>query len=370
MTKGVDRRSVLGAAGMIAIAPGMAQAEEITAAGGTAMRRIACEEGFSVPQLIDAVDRFMAARGDEEPGLKAQIGGGKYPRWPRLLDPELRIRDMVKSGVDMQVLLINSPGVQIFDAAEARDLAMLINDRAGEWVRRWPDRFVALAAVAPQDPAAAARELERAVKTLGARGAVINSHTRGAYLDERRFWPIFEAAQALDVPIYIHPRDPAPGALPYYSAQHLEGAVWGYAAETGLHALRLIMGGVFENFPRLKIVIGHDGEAVPFYLDRIDNRYRAMHQGGLGPLRRSPATIFRENFWITTSGANWAPAVRFCQQVLGPDRVLFAVDYPFEEEVAAVKQANEIPMPAGEAKMFFHRNAEKLFRIASKAAGA
>ena len=358
----VSRRAFIGSSGAAVLAAASTEALAQKRVSPHSLRRIAVEEGFSVPELIDAIDDYMAKHGESEPGLKAMIGGGKYPRWPRLLDPEVRLKDMTRSGVDMQVILVNSPGVQIFEAAQAVELAALINDRAIGWMRRWPDRFAPLAAVAPQDPVAAARELERAVG-LGLHGAVINSHTKGAYLDERRFWPILEAAQALDVPIYIHPRDPAPSALPLYAARGLEGAVWGYAAETSLHALRLIMAGVFDQFPRLKIVIGHDGEGIPFYLDRIDNRYRAMNQGGLGALKRSPATVFRENFWVTTSGANWSPAVRMCQEVLGADRVLFAVDYPFEDEDATVRQALGIPMEPATARAFFHGNAERLFKI-------
>ena len=362
------RRSFLAAAGGALAAPGIALAQESPNQSSGARyqgKKIACEEGFSIPELIDAIDRYMAQGADDEPGMRALIGDDKYPRWPRLLDPAVRLADMDRSDVDMQVLMVNSPGVQIFEATEASELASLINDRAHGWTTRWPDRFVALAAIAPQNPEGAAVELERAVTSLGHRGGIINSHTKGEYLDQRKFWPIFEAAQALDVPIYLHPREPAPGALEYYAAQHIEGAMWGYAAETSLHVLRMIVGGVFEEFPQLKIVIGHDGEGIPFFLDRIDNRYRSLHRGGLGPLTRSPATVFRENFWVTTSGANWAPAVRFCQQVLGADRVLFAVDYPFEDENAAVPQALSIDMPADEAELFFHRNAERIFTIPS-----
>lgn len=351
----LSRRTLIAATAATATLPA-------TAAPRGRMRRIATEEGFSTPELIDAIDAYMATRGDEEPGLKAMIGGGKYPRWPRLLDPEVRLKDMARSGVDMQVIMVNSPGVQIFDPAQATELARSINERALTWMRRWPDKFAPLAAIAPQAPAQAAQELERAVRA-GLKGAVVNSHTKGRYLDERDYWPIFEAAQALDVPIYIHPRDPAPPALPAYAARGLEGAVWGYAAETSLHILRLIMAGVFDTFPRLRIVIGHNGEAIPFYLDRIDNRYRVMHGGGLGPLKRSPATVFRENFWITTSGTNWSPAVRTCQEILGTDRVLFAVDYPFEDEDDAVAKAAAIPMSRADAALFFHRNAERVFKL-------
>lgn len=189
-------------------------------------RRIATEEGFSTPELIDAIDTYMARRGDEEPGLRAMIGAGKYRRWPRLLDPQVRLKDMARSGVDMQVIMVNSPGVQIFDAAQGTDLARSINEQALDWMRRWPYKFAALATIAPPAPERAAQELERAVRA-GLRGAVVNSHTKGHHLDEREYWPIFEAAQALDVPIYIQPRDPAPAALPTYAARGLEGAVWG-----------------------------------------------------------------------------------------------------------------------------------------------
>jgi 2,3-dihydroxybenzoate decarboxylase len=351
----LSRRALIGAA--------VAGAATVPAAAASRkIRKIATEEGFSVPELIDAIDAYMAKHGDEEPGLKAMIGGGKYPRWPRLLDPEVRLKDMARSGVDMQVIMVNSPGVQVFDAQQGSELARLINDRALAWVQRWPDKFAALAAIAPQAPAKAALELERAVHA-GLKGAVINSHTKGRYLDEPFFWPIFEAAQALDVPIYIHPREPAPATLPLYAAHRLEGAVWGYAAETSLHVLRLIMSGVFETFPRLRVVIGHNGEGIPFYLDRIDNRYRVMNGGGLGKLSRSPATVFRENFWITTSGANWSPAVRTCQEILGADRVLFAVDYPFEDEDDAVARAAAISMSRRDAASFFHLNAERVFKI-------
>ena len=365
MTK-LKRRSFLAAATGAMAAPHLAMAHEAGSYSTSRPyrgRKIACEEGFSIPELIDAIDRYMERGAEDEPGMRALIGDDKYPRWPRLLDPEIRLADMARSGVDMQVLMVNSPGVQIFEPAEATEIARLINDRAHDWTTRWPDKFVALAAMAPQDPEGAAQELERAVRNLGHRGGIINSHSKGEYLDQRKFWPMLEAAQALDVPIYIHPREPAPGALEYYAAQHVEGAMWGYAAETSLHVLRMIAGGVFEEFPRLKIVIGHDGEGIPFFLDRIDNRYRSLHRGELGPLTRSPATVFRENFWVTSSGANWAPAVRFCQEVLGPERVLFAVDYPFEDEDSTVRQALDIAMPAAEAEMFFHRNAEQVFAI-------
>lgn len=353
------RRAVLAGSLAAAAMPGSAGA-----APKRRIRRIACEEGFSLPELIDAVDARMATHAADEPGLASLIGpGGKFPRMPQLLDPARRIADMDASGIDVQLLLLNSPGVQIFDAAQAGELARLANDRAAEWVRRYPGRFAPLAAFAPQDPEGAAQELERAVRTLGFHGGIVNSNTRDEYLDLPKYWPILESAQALDVPIYIHPREPRSDMLKPYLAHNLQGAVWGYAAETSLHALSLIMAGVFDRFPKLRIVLGHNGEGIPFYLDRIDNRYKTMHGGGTGALARLPSDYFREHFVITTSGSNWAPAVRFCQEVLGPEKVLFAVDYPFEDGIATVRQADAIPMPARERELFFHANAERVFRI-------
>lgn len=353
----VTRRSILAGTAALAIAP-------TAAAAPRKWRRIACEEGFSLPELIDAVDAFMAKHADREPGLASLIGpGGKFPRMPQLLDPARRIADMDRSGVAMQLLLLNSPGVQIFDGVQAGELARLANDRSAEWVRTYPGRFAALAAFAPQDPEGAAQELERAVNSLGAKGGIVNSNTRDAYLDQPRFWPILEAAEALDVPIYIHPREPRTDMLTPYLAHNLQGAVWGYAAETSLHALSMIMAGVFDRFPKLRIVLGHNGEGIPFQLDRIDNRYKTMNRGGTGKLKRLPGDYFRDNFVITTSGSNWAPAVKFCQQVMGPDKVLFAVDYPFEADVETVAAADAIAMPDRDRGLFYHGNAERVFKI-------
>lgn len=334
------------------------------AAAPRRIRRIACEEGFSLPELIDAVDAFMARSPEREPGLAALIGpGGKFPRMPQLLDPARRIADMDASGIAVQVLLLNSPGVQIFDAVQAGELARLANDRSAEWARRFPGRFAPLAAFAPQNPDAAAQEIERAVTRLGHKGAIVNSHTRDTWLDGAGSAPIFEVLQQLDVPLYIHPREPRADMLRPYLAHNLQGAVWGYAAETSLHALSLIMAGVFDRFPRLRVVLGHNGEGIPFMLDRIDNRYKTMHGGGTGKLKRLPSDYFRSNFVITTSGSNWAPAVRFCQEVMGPDKVLFAVDYPFENGPETVQAADSIPMSRAHREMFFHRNAERVFGI-------
>jgi len=372
----IDRRSLLttilaaGAAGGAGTAIGANPTPDAAPRASGRIRRIATEEGFAIPELIEAVSRYMREHGDQEPGLPELRHGfpplERFPWGPPLVDFERRIADMDRDGIDHAVLLVMSPGIQIFEPAEGLELARLVNDRAAEVVRRYPGRFTPLAALAPQAPDAAAQELERAVRSLGMKGGIINSHTKGEYLDDPRFWPIFAAAQALEVPIYLHPREPSPQMLAPYLDFGLSGAMWGYAAETGLHALRLILAGVFDEFPRLRLVLGHLGEGIPYYLDRIDNRYRAQPRlvPAINQLQRLPSEYFREHFWITSSGANWAPAVRFCQQVLGVDRVLFAVDYPFEDQPATVAQALAIPMPATEQESFFHGNAERVFGIA------
>jgi 5-carboxyvanillate decarboxylase len=273
---------------------------------------------------------------------------------------------MDEGGIDMQVLLVSAPGVQIFGAAEGTAMARMINDAAAEDCRNHPTRLCFLAAMAPQDPAAAVKELQRGVQQLGARGGMVNSHTKGEYLDQKKFWPIFEAAQAMDVPIYIHPRDPSPDMIkPYQGYPALSGAMWGYAAETGLHAMRLILAGVFDQFPKLQIVIGHVGENIPFTLDRIDNRFKVTYARSKSapPIKRLPSEYFRSNFTITTSGANWPPGVKFCQQVLGVDKVMFAVDYPYEDTNSTVAQADTIPLTDAEALAFFQTNAERVFKI-------
>jgi 2,3-dihydroxybenzoate decarboxylase len=198
------------------------------------------------------------------------------------------------------------------------------------------------------------------------KGAVINSHTKNEYLENEKFWPILEAAEALNAPIYLHPRDPAAGMYDLADYGGLQ-MIWGFAADASLHALRLILSGAFDRFPTLQFVLGHLGEGIPFALDRIDNRFAAIpaHYRANLPrkIKRRPSEYFRDNFTVTSSGQNWEPAVRFCQQVLGADRVMFGADYPFEDQTAAVKSVNEIAMEGRVRDKFFHANAERVFGL-------
>jgi 5-carboxyvanillate decarboxylase len=321
-------------------------------------RRISCEEACSFPEVTAELTR----RANGIPTMSS--GPIKGPFMPNLLDVGAgRIRGMDEDGVDVQLLQLVSPGVQSFDVGTALSMAKLVNDRLADTVKQYPTRYAALATIAPQAPAETAKELERAVRTLGLKGGIIDSHTNNEYLDDQKFWPIFEAAQALDVPIYLHPREPSAGlagplAVPGFTIG------WGYSVETGTHAIRLIGAGVFDQFPKLRIVLGHLGETLPFLLDRLDNRYLwQTNLFGQKALPRLPSEYFRDHFVITTSGMNYDAPVRAALEAMGPDKVLFAADYPLEVQKDAVVEMEGIKLPADLKKKIFETNAARVFKL-------
>jgi 2,3-dihydroxybenzoate decarboxylase len=273
-----------------------------------------------------------------------------------------RIRDMDASGVDRQLLLLTAPGVQVFDTATANALAAQSNDRLAEAIRNYPERYGGLAAVAPQDPPAAAKELERAMKKLKLNGAVINSHTRGEYLDDPKFWDILEAAEALDAAIYIHPTTPSPAMLKPFLDRQLHMAIMGFGVEVAFHVLAMIRVGVFDRFPKLKIVIGHAGEGLPYWLYRIDYMSR-LPSFAPKKLKLKPGEYMRRNLYITTSGVPWAPAILLAQKVLGVDHVLYAMDYPYQFVAEEVKMTDRLPISAAAKKKLFQTNAERIFHL-------
>jgi 2,3-dihydroxybenzoate decarboxylase len=267
-------------------------------------------------------------------------------------------------GIDMHILSLTSPGVQVFDAPLATRLAAESNDVLAAAVKAHPTRFAGLAAIAPQDPAAAAREIQRAAHQLGLCGVIINSHTKGEYLDAARYRPIFEAAEALDMPIYLHPREPAPSMVTPYLDYGLYFAGWGFAAETGLHAMRLIMSGTFDRFPKLRIVLGHMGEGLPFWLQRIDNRYLLeVKIGAVDKLPKLPSQYFLDNFVITTAGVTSMPALRLSLDVLGVERILFAADFPYEDDAEAVRFMDGAAVTEAERKQIYETNARRVFKL-------
>ena len=220
-----------------------------------------------------------------------------------------------------------------------------------------------------RSPAAAAQELERGMRELDLKGAVVNSHTRGAYLDDTRYWPIFEAAEALDAPIYIHPTPPPAAMIGPYLARGLEGPLAGFAAEVYLHTLAIITSGALDRFPKLKIVLGHLGEGLPYFLYRLDYmQHHAARPGLRGRpegtrLQRKISEYLRDNVYVTSSGMAWEPAIRFAQEVLGAEHVLYAMDYPYQFDQAEVDATDALAISDAHKKMLYQTNAEALFGL-------
>jgi 5-carboxyvanillate decarboxylase len=342
-------------------------------------RRIATEEAFAPPEVIEHYRRILA-RPDPDPGFKGLMGfymtspSARARHIMRCLTDldQLRLQHMDDAGIDMQVLGLTAPGVQVMDKADAVSFARLANDQLADAVRRHPTRFAGMIAVAPQDPAEAAKEIERGVNQLGMHSVIINSHTQGEYLSDPRFWDIFAAAETLGVPIYLHPNALPRKMLEPFQECGLDGAIYGFGVETGLHALRIITAGVFDRFPKLQLIIGHMGEALPFWAYRLDYMHHAtvasQRYASVKPLRKKPSDYLRENFFITNSGVAWEPAIKFTQSVVGVDRVLYAMDYPYQYAVEEVTALDGMAMGADDKKKFFQTNAERVFDIRPEAA--
>jgi predicted TIM-barrel fold metal-dependent hydrolase len=327
------------------------------------IRRIATEEAWSFPEHLDAlanIGQSLWSNLDAE-NINAE-GSASANRIVRgLLDLDGRVAEMERLGVDMQVLGLTSPGVQMFRTEFAVAMAARANDRLAEVVAANPRRFAGLATFAPQDPRAAAREMERAIRTLHLSGFIINSHTDGGYLDQERFWPILEAANDLGAPIYLHPRCPSDGMAGPFRDHRIQSAIWGFAIETGTHAMRLIVSGVFDRFPRLQFILGHMGENLPFHLWRSDHWFE--RRAGVYASKRKPSEVMRNHFTITNSGVEHAPALRYAIDVLGRDRVMWAIDCPYEEMAPAVQFLNAANLNDDERRAFFHGNAERTFAL-------
>jgi 5-carboxyvanillate decarboxylase len=339
------------------------------------VRRIATEEAFAPPDMIERYKKMISEGSTRDPGFESLMGYFLFNDSPRtnaiverLQDlGERRVGDMDSAGIAKQVISLTAPGLQIFDADTAAGLAVSYNDQLAEAVRGRPSRFAGLAAVAPHAPNAAAKELERAVTRLGLRGAIVNSHTHGEYLDDQKFWPLFEAAEALEVPVYIHPQTPPPSMIGPLLESGLDGAIYGFAVETGMHLLRVIMSGALDRFPRLKIVVGHLGEAIPFWLFRVDFFHRGIvntkRYKNIRPLEKRPSDYMKENVYVTTSGMAWEPAIMFVRSVLGADRVLYAMDYPYQYVPEEVAVTDRLPVTRDELKALYESNAETVFGL-------
>lgn len=339
----------------------------------TKLRLIATEEAFSVPEVAAALrdvsrsptlslDRPLVAGVYDSPDGKGYDGMNFLEG---LLDVEnRRLRQMDELGIDMHLLSLTAPGVQMFDADTATELATIANDRLADICQRHPTRFAGLASFAPHSPKRAAREMERAITELGLNGFIVNSHTNDEYLDDPKFWPVLEAAEALDRCIYIHPRAASygfKGPLQHYG---MDSAMWGYGMEVGTHAVRMMTSGLFDRFPKLKICIGHMGEALPFWIWRLTYMNSRAQAANRAP--RTELTMeeyFKRNFVFTTSGVEDPLALDYCIQRIGVDNILWAIDYPYQPMEPAAEFMRTAPLSDEDRAKIAHGNAERIFHI-------
>jgi predicted TIM-barrel fold metal-dependent hydrolase len=317
------------------------------------MRTITLEEHFVTESLL----RATGAYGQQTLPQMATLQ-------PKLLDlGQGRIAAMDEAGIDLQVVSLAALGFDALDAQTAIPLARDVNDEAAAAVRANPTRLAAFASLALKDPESAAKELERCVQTLHFPGALLDGTTGGLFLDDPRFTPIFEAAVALNVPIYLHPAPPPESVftgLPEGVGQMLSIAGWGWHAETALHTLRLITSGLFDRFPTLQLIIGHMGEMLPMALART-----SLALSHVAKLRQPVAAYFQSNIHLTTSGYFTQPPLRCALDVVGIDRLMFSVDYPFSPNTKGRAYLTELAqtLTSEDLEKLTHRNAETLLKL-------
>jgi 2,3-dihydroxybenzoate decarboxylase len=274
---------------------------------------------------------------------------------------ERRLDMMDKAGIARAVLAISGPGVQVErDASTAIRKAQASNDFLAGEVQKRPDRYSGFAHLAMQDPKAAADELERCIRDLKFCGAMINGHTQGRYLDHPSNFPFWERAEALGAVIYLHPADPVAPLPVLADYKVLVRPMWGWGVETGSHALRLIVSGLFERFPKAKLALGHLGETLPFLLWRFDSRSKMY---GLR-LPKTPSQYIKDNIWVTLSGMFSLEPLECSVAALGHDRVMFSADHPFENALEAAHFMDTVPIEESLREDLAYNNAARLLGLA------
>lgn len=326
---------------------------EPSGASPATVRKIALEEHF---MLADFVDYLAETKQNVRPQLFDKA-------LPLLSDfGDRRLDTMDRNGIDYVVLSLAGPEVQIEkDRAKAIRLARQANDALAKEIHHKPSRYGGFAYLAMQGAGQAAHELERCVKQLGFKGALINGATNGLYLDDRRYDVFWERVQTLQVPVYIHPANPVDHPAMYADHPEMWGTTWSWAVETCSHAMRLIFSGTFDRYPQANIILGHMGETLPIQLSRLDSRYPISNQKY--QLLKRPSEYIRQNVYITTSGACSDAALRCSIDALGTDRVMFSIDYPFEQTEIASAWMDRAELSNEERVAVAGGNAARLMRI-------
>jgi predicted TIM-barrel fold metal-dependent hydrolase len=326
--------------------------------------KIALEEHFST----ELNNKYWNAKGEEG------RNGREYARdiERRLIDPETCVREMDRAGIEMCIMSLTSPGAQsVADPKQASELARTSNDYAAGFIKKFPGRFSAFAAVALQDPTNAADELERAVTELEFKGALINGYSNIGpgeevqYLDEEPLLPFWERAAKLNVPVYLHPREPLPTQTRSIAGYpELIGSAWAFTYETSSHAIRLMLSGLFDTYPNLQVILGHLGEGIPYLLPRMQHRLDEQREGEKGAKAKQRASFyFAQNFWLTTSGHfHTSPFLEAVEQI-GKDRLLFSVDYPYEQMDVAGRWFDDMQISNELKQQIGRGNANKLFKL-------
>jgi predicted TIM-barrel fold metal-dependent hydrolase len=323
------------------------------------MRTITLEEHFATPDFLDGPGRDLKEQ--------ARQFGGRAEQLIRDLSDlsEGRIAQMDAAGIDVQVVSLTAPGVEQLEVGDAEVLARDTNDVLADAIAKHPTRLSGLAALPIAAPDRAAQELEHRFSDQAFAGALINGHQRGRYLDDKFFWPVLEAAETLGAPIYLHPtRPPKPvieasfGGFSPLVTEMLAGPGFGWHIETAVHVLRMVLGGVFDRFPKLQIVIGHMGESLPFFMQRVD-----VMPVELTRLNRPVSAYLRDNLHYTFAGFNFPPTFLNLLLEIGVSRIMFSADYPYASMTKARAFLEQIPVSTADRALIAHGNAEKLFRI-------
>ncbi len=316
---------------------------------------------------------------EEHVAIEATLGDSKVfgaEVWdrlgPRLLDvQDMRLRQMDQHGIEMMILSLNAPAVQaIHDTRRATEVARMANDALASEVQKRPDRFASFAALPMQDPEAAAAELTRCIRELGMVGALVNGFSQAGsadnvvYYDLPQYRPFWRTVESLDVPFYLHPRNPLPNWSKFYQGHNwMLGPNWAFAAETAVHALRLIGSGLFDEFSGLKIVLGHLGEGIPVQLWRIDGRNGWMKAPHKYPAKHGVGHYFRKHFHLTTSGNFHTPSLVNAMTEMGADQVMFSVDWPFEAVDEGAQWFDGAEISDADRAKIGRDNAIRLFKL-------